>query len=222
MLAQETIERLDWPLCDIYMHVTSEVERTLRVKACEKEPETTAWLREMPEGSVFWDVGANVGPYTLIAAALGHRVVAFEPALANAARLQANVLLNGFQDRVLVAPVALERGTSVMGFKLTSQEPGATHGSRYEDDVEVPVLTMAAAMFTGKRPDYAKIDVDGAEAHVLDGFGSRLPRYGLLVEVSDDTSIPVCELLERQGFVLRAWYPRSEPGVKNVIFDRRS
>lgn len=220
-LAQETIERLDWPLCDIYMHVTSEVERTLRVRACEKEPETVEWIRGFPEGSTFWDIGANVGSYSLIAGALGHRVYAFEPSLTNAARLQANILLNGLQNKVVVIPMLVGQKTGLQRFQLTSLEPGATHGDRYEGD-EIYVLSMTGATLAGANLDYVKIDVDGAEMDVLLGFGDLLPRYGLLVEVSDDTSVPVCQLLETQGFVLRAWYPRSEPGIRNVIFDRRS
>lgn len=217
----ETIERLDWPLSDIYMHCTTEIEARLRLHACDKEPELISWLRSFPEDSLFWDVGANVGPYTLVAASLGHQVVAFEPSLTNAARLQANVLLNGFQDRVLVAPIALGSHSGTGTLHLTSQEPGATHGARYEDAVEVGVITAAGAMFSNARPDYAKIDVDGAEIDVLRGFGDKLPRHGLLIETSDETDVEVCELLEQQGFVLRSWFPRSEPGVRNVIFDRR-
>ncbi len=44
-----------------------------------KEPDTIEWLKGMKDGDVFWDIGANVGVYTLFAAANHVKVYAFEP-----------------------------------------------------------------------------------------------------------------------------------------------
>src|SRR5574341_1906084 len=44
-----------------------------------KEPDTIEWLRGMKSGEVFYDVGANIGQYALIAAQRGLNVHAFEP-----------------------------------------------------------------------------------------------------------------------------------------------
>ena len=45
-----------------------------------KEPETLEWIDSLPEGSVLWDVGANVGLYSVYAAKKRRcRVWAFEP-----------------------------------------------------------------------------------------------------------------------------------------------
>ena len=52
------------------------------------------------------DVGAHLGWYTLLAAAHGHRVAAFEPLRAQRQRLLESVALNGFEDRVKVFPFA--------------------------------------------------------------------------------------------------------------------
>ena len=44
-----------------------------------KQPATIEWIDRFQPGSVFWDIGANVGVYTLYAALRGDtRVVAFE------------------------------------------------------------------------------------------------------------------------------------------------
>ena len=49
-----------------------------------KEPETLEWIDEIPQGSVLWDIGANIGLYTCYAAkARGCRVFAFEPSVFN-------------------------------------------------------------------------------------------------------------------------------------------
>src|SRR5690349_8415761 len=52
-------------------------------------------LHVLREGDVFMDVGANVGAYTVLAAATGARVVAFEPIPAAFAHLTDNVRVNG-------------------------------------------------------------------------------------------------------------------------------
>ena len=45
-----------------------------------KEPETLEWIDRLPEGCVLWDIGANVGFYTVYSTLRRKcRVVAFEP-----------------------------------------------------------------------------------------------------------------------------------------------
>ncbi len=44
----------------------------------EKEPETLEWIDGFSANDVFWDVGANMGLYTLYAASKGTQVLAFE------------------------------------------------------------------------------------------------------------------------------------------------
>ena len=60
----------------IKMGVSSWIEYSIRLHSCKKEPETIAWIEgELSEASVLYDVGANVGAYTLVAAAYGGRAV---------------------------------------------------------------------------------------------------------------------------------------------------
>src|SRR5262245_62141351 len=66
-----------------------------------KQPNTIAWIDSFAPNSVFWDVGANIGVYTLYAAQRGDtRVVAFEPAAVNYFLLTANCEANGVDERV--------------------------------------------------------------------------------------------------------------------------
>ena len=76
-----------------------------------KQPQTIAWIDSFRPGSVFWDVGANVGVYTLYAARRGDtRVVAFEPAAVNYFVLSANCEINAFDDRVTCLLMGLGAG----------------------------------------------------------------------------------------------------------------
>src|SRR5690606_25302636 len=58
-------------------------------------------------GAAVWDVGAHAGLYSLLAARLGARVVAFEPLERNRTWLGRHLHANGVEDRVTVRPVAL-------------------------------------------------------------------------------------------------------------------
>ena len=81
-----------------------------------KEPETLDWIDTwMRSGDIFFDIGANIGVYTIYAA-LRHpeaRVVAFEPEYSNLHLLKDNIIENGLQDRVEVYSVALSNHTGL-------------------------------------------------------------------------------------------------------------
>ena len=69
--------------------------------ATTREPDTIAWIDGFEPGSVLWDIGANVGVYSLYAAlARDVRVVAFEPAAANFFLLTRNIALNGLNAKI--------------------------------------------------------------------------------------------------------------------------
>jgi len=81
-----------------------------RVEALEKvfatkEPETLEWIDRIPEKSVLWDIGANVGLYSCYAAkARGCRVFAFEPSVFNLEILARNIFLNQLTDQITIVP----------------------------------------------------------------------------------------------------------------------
>src|ERR1700722_13685174 len=94
-----------------------------------KEPETIEWIDSFAEGDVFWDIGANVGIYSLYAAAKRVHVVAFEPAAGNYYLLNRNIELNGFADRVEAYCVALSDETSARSLNMQMTELGGALSS---------------------------------------------------------------------------------------------
>src|SRR5438105_818190 len=121
------IGRLDYDGAEIRVGVTSRAEILSRLRPCAKEPWTVRWIEQnLRDGDVLYDVGANIGAYSLVAAALGRegvQVVAVEPAYANYAALCDNVLLNGRGDVVVPLPLALAGRTGLDA--LGSREVGA-------------------------------------------------------------------------------------------------
>jgi FkbM family methyltransferase len=158
------------------------------------EPQTTACLaRRLGEGSVFVDVGANHGYFTVLAAALvgsTGRVVAFEPNPAVFEQLRTHVRLNDFGARVATVQAALGDvpqddaslfvSTDPHNSGLSSLVATPTHirsGSLSHDrTVSVRVDTFDRWFQSSALPriDLVKIDVEGAEDGVAAGMADTL------------------------------------------------
>ena len=166
-----------------------------------KEPETLEWVDSIPNGSVVWDVGANVGLYSVYAAlARSCRVYAFEPSVFNLELLARNIVLNGVQERVTICPFPLSDVSGVNSFRLSTTAWGgalSTFGESFDQNGE-PLkdiftyqifgiaITDVVRLLGIPQPEYIKIDVDGIEHFVLRGAREVLTRTdGVLVEIND-------------------------------------
>src|SRR5215210_5569231 len=96
VILRRGIAEVDYPGARIRIRADTEEIVHLRLRPAAKEPWTVEWIEQnLRDGDVLWDIGANVGVYSLIAAkvASGARVVAVEPGYATFASLCDNVLL---------------------------------------------------------------------------------------------------------------------------------
>lgn len=132
---------------------------------------------ELREGDDVWDIGANVGRYTrAFALRVGPAgsVEAFEPSPVNFRRLVAA----GLPTQVRLHRMALADADGSLGFEQGSDDLGAT--SRLRTDIpgleHVPVCRADSLITAGTAvaPTALKIDVEGFELEVLEGFGRAL------------------------------------------------
>jgi FkbM family methyltransferase len=163
---------------------------------------------ELSAGDVFYDIGANVGFFTLLAARLvGEQglVVAFEPVPESAATIRRNVAANNFTNVLVLEQAAFSRAGSAtlavpadqVGALLTSDAPAGTRSITVEL-VEIDELVRTGAI---RPPNVVKIDVEGAEVDVLAGMKDVLPAAVPLVLCElHDTDAAVRELLDELGF----------------------
>lgn len=133
-------------------------------------------------GMTFVDVGANVGLYSVVAAHCvgpSGRVIAFEPQLSLAERFWENIRMNRLAN-VTLEPVALGNaaGASTL-FQVSRHDMQATLRLRANErsvgrEVEVVVRTLSDVLRERGvgSVDGIKIDVEGAEIDVLEGFES--------------------------------------------------
>ena len=165
-----------------------------------KEPETLDWIDNFEKSSVFWDVGSNIGLYSIYAAKKKHQTCCFEPSFFNLEFLARNINLNNLTDNILILPVALNDLNKMSKLKLTSSVWGSansTFDKNYTSDgskitermiYKTVGFTMndIAEIFKLPYPDYIKIDVDGIEHLILKGGNKLLKNVrSVLVENSN-------------------------------------
>lgn len=211
---------LDWDGRPIRVRVGSRRIARSRLHPVAKEPWTASWIeRTVGHHDVLWDIGANIGGYSLIAAAAGAgRVVAVEPMPANYAALCENIALNGFSDTIVPAPLLLSAANGVETLGISELAAGAAshavgEAAPQSDAVHVvarqPVLGIrlddAVAVLGLPAPTLVKLDVDGAEAEVLAGgrltFSAPSLR-SLLIEIERRREEDVLELVSACGLRL--------------------
>jgi FkbM family methyltransferase len=166
-----------------------------------KEPETLDWLDGIPEGSILWDIGANIGLYSCYGAkARGCRVVAFEPSVFNLELLARNIFLNQLTDRITIFSLPLSDRIAVSTLNMTSTLWGGAL-STFDKDIgfdgaalkkcfEFRTLGVSlddcVARLGMTPPDYIKMDVDGIE-HLILGGGTEVLKQvkGVSIEIND-------------------------------------
>lgn len=194
------------------------------------------WDREVAEAfkatlkpeDVFYDVGANIGYFSLLAASIGvGRVVAFEPLEELAQRAEGNVALNGFGDVVRVVHLALGDALGSAQY-----EPGPDWNSgagrilpkavpREGVTVQVTTLDDFLSETESAPPTVMKIDVEGFESKVLRGARQLLEERPPRVIVFEGDCSPegeledreVSRILENAGYRIRH-LPRSQSEPK--------
>jgi FkbM family methyltransferase len=193
------------------------------------EPEVQEILTSvLRPGMTYYDVGANVGFFAVIAARLlgpsGH-VICFDPLPDNARQIEYNARLNGFAN-ILVRCQALGGSNRTDVFN-TSNEPTwgmlSTVGKMPEQasgQIKVDVRTMDSLCVPGglPLPDVIQVDIEGAEAEFLEGAFETLSasRPVLLIELHG-TNLAVTSVLDRLGYVYSVL--DSSISVQDVPYD---
>lgn len=147
------------------------------------QEEYEAFRRDVRPGDVVFDVGANLGAYTLLFAQwVGPtgRVFAFEPAAAPFAGLNALLAENGVSSRVTAVSAAVSGAEGTVTF-LADAADGETRITTREGagTVTVPITTIdVVCRREGMIPRLIKIDAEGAELDVLQGARETIAAAG--------------------------------------------
>lgn len=187
-----------------------------------KEPETLRWIDQFGGQGAFYDIGANVGLYSLYyAQTKPGRVYAFEPSALNLRLLSLNVSDNGLASRIIIVPSPLTESNEIASFRLSMLDEGGSmstfgqdfghDGSPLQSVLEYDTIGMTldfmlASGLVSETPSLIKIDVDGLEHLILRGAEKVLASQSLLsilIEVNEEfreLAQEVRRILEAAGF----------------------
>ncbi len=158
-------------------------------------------LSSLKLGDIFWDIGAHIGFFTLIASRLvgpTGRVHSFEPHTENRKRLEQSLALNRITNVAVhsealgyeAGPGTLRRNDSSFMWSL-ARESDVAEG----EPVECTTLDVTVERFGV--PNMVKVDVEGVELSVLEGGASLLARNTVLLVVEFLTSASLNRAIER-------------------------
>jgi len=183
----EPIETIDVGVVTVRMFSPGRLTRQRAKSALTKDPEMIRWLDQLSPPDVLWDIGANIGIYSLYAAInRGCQVFAFEPGAANYFVLNRNIELNSIQDLVSAFCVAVAQTSGFGSLNMKDTKPGSSHASfgaarGPRGEIFRPKFKQAMISYSLDdlakqlpQPTHIKIDVDGIELSILSGGSSML------------------------------------------------
>ena len=207
----KVVRKMDYKRRDIYLNIDSDMEYRVRLNSCKKEPDTVEWIEtHMKDGDAFYDVGANVGAYSLVASKFFDgkvQVFSFEPSFLNFSQLCKNLVTNKCERSVVPLQIALSDQTGLEDFNLRVLVPGsAVHSLGEAVDNEGAAFEPASVQqviryrlddfvrqFQVPTPNHIKIDVDGTEIAILKGMGDILSSPSLrtmIIELNEGRGEP--------------------------------
>jgi len=200
------VEALNEKICFV---VSSEKEYWMRSQlSYEAEKTTMYWIENIiKKDDVIYDVGANVGAYSLL---IGKKIsskgalYSFEPESANYFSLNRNIVTNNLSQKITAICMGFDEIFKIDKFYLSSLIPGsATHsvgkpeseGVSFDPLHEQGIITMSIDEFVAlagvKFPNHLKIDVDGNEGLIVRGARKTLADERLktlVIEISENVS----------------------------------
>jgi FkbM family methyltransferase len=149
------------------------------------EPEqTSAFIDTLKNGQVFFDIGANVGYYTILGARIvgsQGKIFAFEPVIRNLAYLYRHTVLNKASNVTIISAACSDTlSLTIFSAGLNFAMGHMTNNIHFANNANgllfpVPTVTVdAIVQQMGVSPDVMKIDVEGAEHSVLRGAQATL------------------------------------------------
>lgn len=192
-----------------------------------KEPTTILWMDQFKPGDVMFDVGGNVGMYSVYAGKIsGARVFSFEPESQNYAELNRNIFLNELNGRVTAYNLAASNSFELSTLFLSHFCPGFSHHdfgeNRWDKDMDLGhtvlkrddrleqgctsiVIDDVIAQGFFPQPHHIKVDVDGFEWKVVEGARKTLQSPGLkTVLIETDNKIPesvaIIDIMKSMGW----------------------
>lgn len=198
--------------------------------------DTNQYMIDNALPGVFFDIGANIGCYTVPMAMKATQVYSFEPSVLNYSGLLEAVapydnvvtekmaVSNSTGDVKLYAAIQTDLPVGWGGFSINPGIPALPHLQRSFDNYEdVPAITLDEYCTTNNITGITgmKIDVEAAEQFVLEGALETLKNNDILISLETHVAIDrqrIYELLTEAGYSV---YHNGTDKVSNIEFDQQ-
>jgi FkbM family methyltransferase len=140
--------------------------------------------------SVFLDIGANSGIYSILASNKCSRIFAFEPDTVSRSRLKRNIKLNQLTN-IEVIPLAVSDRERRVFLYTNPSNRGMNSLFNYGDkhgrlSVKTITIDRAVKKYGIKKVALVKMDIEGSELNALKGSINTIKKYkpGFLIEIN--------------------------------------
>ena len=205
-----------------------------------KEIDTIDWINNFDDNCIFWDIGANIGIYSLYSAKIKKKinVIAFEPSPQNFTILTKNIFLNKMSENIIAIPNPLDHINNHISYFKENDIEEAGSKNTFDNNFDISnysnvfkTISLSIDYLTENKilqiPNYIKIDVDGNERNILQGASNTLNNKFLksvLIESNDKNNEKnkILNFLENKNFKLqKSTITSKKSGNQNLIFVRK-
>jgi len=205
-----------------------------------KEKETLEWIDKFESGQVFFDVGSNIGLYSIYFGIKNYKnfVVSFEPEGQNFYSLRSNIIDNKLHENIIAFPLAL--GDKILidkimldevkvnsfgrsNFLFSSNILHSTDHKYYTQGVFKMTLDYFIQV-SNIIPNHIKIDVDGYELEVIQGMKKILNNnnlHSVLIEINPYNKKEIFAILAKNQFYPYDYKQDKRNNSNNYIFYRK-
>ncbi|MBU2878009.1 FkbM family methyltransferase [Aliiglaciecola lipolytica] len=206
------------------------------------EPEMLDYIDSHKAGSIFYDVGASNGLFSIYAAQCGLSVFSFEPEVQNFSLLSGNAYLNkNVLNPIKCFNIALGDSTSLNNMFISKYEAGGhmkilgqplkvgdtqLFSPDFVQNVIAYSLDDFIRLFNLPIPNHIKIDVDGSETQVLNGAemvlsSKALETVFIELETNNNNTLSIIQKLTDSGFKIQTkTQVQNYQGLFNYVFRR--
>jgi len=194
-----------------------------------KEPETIEWINNFKNNNkkiIFWDIGANIGLYSIYAAVkhLNIEIVSFEPSTSNLRILSRNISINNFENKIKINQFPLSNienkyllfneSKFMEGLGLhTFGEKTDHQGNSFKPVNNYRIFGTSINYLLKNKilevPSHIKIDVDGIEHLILEGASEYLNNKeikSIAIELNEDYEDQynkVLNIMKKNNFMIK-------------------
>lgn len=207
------------------------------------EPELLDYIDSLPAGSIFYDIGASTGIFSIYARNSGLNVYAFEPEAQNFSLLEKNNYLNfnnsqgslatfniALADTVGIGKMYIASYEAAGHMKILDKPKKVMEEQEFQPSYIQNVLRYDLDYFIQKfnmpHPEHLKIDVDGSELLLIEGAKNTLKNSktrSIFIELVEDCehSVKIKTILASIQFKEKLKTEvQNYSGLYNYIFEK--